>query len=276
MSSTISHSNVSDGSPAHVTVIGLGEAGSIYARAFAEAGCTVIGADPVAPETPEGVLRADDSASAVAEADLVLVLTHARAARSVAAEVLPAMKPGSIYADMTSSQPRAKRALTEFSGSDRVRIVDVAVLGAVSSLQARTPLMVSGAAAGHAADLLRIIGAPVENIGERIGAAMDHKLIRSVFSKGIASLTIEAIEAGRAAGIEKWVREEIGSYLSGDAEAVQAKIDRWLTSTPKHAARRSAEMRDVSELLKSLAVSDDMTAASATQMEAMLSQKVES
>lgn len=274
MPSTSTHTESAtrgDHSHIQVAVIGLGEAGTIYAAALARAGYTVTGTDPVVAQTPVGIVRSEDSVSAVAEADLVLVLTNARAARFVATEVFPAMKLGSVYADMTSSQPGAKRALSELPGASQVNVADVAVLGAVSALREKTPLMVSGAAAEEFASVLRTVGASVECIGSRIGAAMDHKLIRSVFSKGIASLAIEAVTAGREAGIEDWVRRQIGSYLADDDEVAQATIDRWLTSTPKHAARRSAEMRDVAELLTTLEVPDDMTVASAVQMEAMTS-----
>ena len=71
------------------TVIGLGEAGAIYASALAGAGHAVTGFDPVAPSTPDGVRRASSAADACRDADVVLVLTGAAAAPAVAAEGLP-------------------------------------------------------------------------------------------------------------------------------------------------------------------------------------------
>ena len=91
------------------TVIGLGEAGATYAAALTAAGHKVTGFDPVAPSTPAGVTRAATAAEACAGADIVLVLTGAAAARSVAQECLPVLPAGSCYADFTSP-PRASCA----------------------------------------------------------------------------------------------------------------------------------------------------------------------
>ena len=93
------------------TVIGLGEAGATYAAALVAAGHSVTGFDPVAPSTPAGVTRAATAAEACAGADVVLVLTGAAAARSVAQECLPVLPAGSCYADFTSSSPDVMREL---------------------------------------------------------------------------------------------------------------------------------------------------------------------
>jgi 3-hydroxyisobutyrate dehydrogenase-like beta-hydroxyacid dehydrogenase len=69
-----------------VTVIGLGEAGATYAAALPAAGHKVTGFDPVAPTTPAGVTRAGTAAEACEGTDIVLVMTGAAAARSVARE----------------------------------------------------------------------------------------------------------------------------------------------------------------------------------------------
>lgn len=251
------------------TVIGLGEAGAIYATALVEAGHTVTGYDPVAPTTPVGVARADTAAQACQGADLVLVLTGAGAAPAVAAECLPVMRAGACYADLTSSSPQTIEALGR-TPSEAV-FADVAILGPVPVHGARTPLMVSGPGAGGLAEVLRGIGAPVEIVEGGPGAAMAHKLLRSVVMKGMASVVVEAVTAGRAAGLEDWIREQIATQLAGDGQAV---IDRWLTGTPKHAERRSHEMRSTADYLTALGVPAEMTTASAVAMSRMAAQAV--
>ena len=246
------------------TVIGLGEAGAIYATALVEAGHTVTGYDPVAPPPPAGVTRAATAAEACAEADIVLVLTGAGAARAVAAECLPVMQQGTCYADLTSSSPQTMEELGRTPS--RALFADVAILGPVPVHGARTPLMVSGPGAGLLAELLGSVGAPVEIVGGGPGAAMAHKLLRSVVMKGMASVVVEAVAAGRAAGLEEWIRAQIAGQLAGDGQAV---IDRWLTGTPKHAARRAHEMRSTAQFLTALGVPAEMTEASAAAMERM-------
>jgi 3-hydroxyisobutyrate dehydrogenase-like beta-hydroxyacid dehydrogenase len=247
-----------------VTVIGLGEAGATYAAALHAAGHKVTGFDPVAPTTPAGVTRAATAAQACAGADIVLVLTGAAAARSVAEECLPVLENGSCYADFTSSSPAVMRALGQLTG--KADFADVAILGPVSALGEKTPLMVSGPGAQAVADLLAPLGADVEIAEGEPGAAMAHKLLRSVLMKGLASVVVEAVTAGRAAGLEKWIRSQIASQLAGDGQAV---IDRFLAGTAKHAVRRSKEMQDTASYLTDLGVPAEMTTASATAMARM-------
>jgi 3-hydroxyisobutyrate dehydrogenase len=240
------------------TVIGLGEAGATYAAALTAAGHKVTGFDPVAPTTPPGVARAVTAAEACEGADIVLVMTGAAAARNVAQECLPALPAGSCYADFTSSSPAVMRELGQLpSNAD---FADVAILGPVAALGEKTPLMVSGPGAHAVADLLRPLGMDVEIAEGEPGAAMAHKLLRSVLMKGLAAVVVEAVNAGKAAGLEEWIRSQIANQLAGDGQAV---IDRFLAGTAKHALRRSKEMQDTANYLSELGVPADMTSASA-------------
>lgn len=246
------------------TIIGLGEAGAIYATALLAAGHRVTGYDPVVSTAPAGVELAPNAAAACAGADMVLVLTGAGAARPVAADCLPAMQPGSCYADLTSSSPGTMEELGQ--GAGEVLFADVAILGPVIAQREATPLMASGPGAAAFAQVVRGIGAPVDVVPGPPGAAMAHKLLRSVFMKGLASVVVEAVTAGRAAGLEDFVRTQIAGMLAGDGQAV---IDRFLTGTLKHASRRSFEMRSTSGYLAELGVPSEMTDASAAAMDRM-------
>lgn len=246
------------------TVIGLGEAGATYAAALTAAGHTVTGFDPVAPTTPAGVTRAATAAEACAGADVVLVLTGAGAARAVARECLPVLPAGSCYADFTSSSPQVMSELGQLPS--RAAFADVAILGPVPMLGAKTPLMVSGPGSEAVADLLAPVGAEIEIADGGPGAAMAHKLLRSVLMKGLASVVVEAVTAGRAAGLEQWIRAQIAGQLAGDGQAV---IDRFLTGTAKHALRRSKEMQDTASYLSDLGVPAEMTSASAAALTRM-------
>lgn len=246
------------------TVIGLGEAGATYAAALTAAGHTVTGFDPVAPSTPQGVTRAATAAEACTGADIVLVMTGAAAARSVAKECLPVLASGSVYADFTSSSPATMQELGQLPG--KAAFADAAILGPVAALGEKTPLMVSGPGAQAVADLLRPLGVDVEITDGGPGAAMAHKLLRSVLMKGLASVVVEAVTAGRAAGLEEWIRAQIAGQLAGDGQAV---IDRFLTGTAKHAVRRSKEMQDTASYLSDLGVPAEMTNASAAALARM-------
>jgi 3-hydroxyisobutyrate dehydrogenase len=240
-------------------VIGLGEAGGVFAAALASAGHEVLGYDPADKPTPAGVVRVDDVSEAVRGASYVLVLTAASVAPAVAASCAPYLAEGACYADFTSAAP----AVMERLGREVPGFADVAILGPVPLHGHKVPLMVSGPGASALAGLMRPLGTPVDVLDAPPGAAMARKLLRSVFMKGLALVICEAVEAGRAAGDEEWIRAEIARQLAGDGQAV---IDRFLTGTATHAVRRAQEMRDTGEYLDELGVAAEMTRAAESSL----------
>ena len=255
-----------DGSQAthrRVALVGLGEVGRTYGRALSEAGHDVHGYDPFQTDPVEGVTVAADLGAAVADADVVLVLTAASASHPVAAEAGPHLRTGAAYVDCTSSAPRDKATLGERLGRDDVDVVDVAILGPVISLGVATPLMAAGHGAQVVADLMGPLGSPVTVVDGEPGDAMAHKLLRSVLMKGFAAVVVEAVTAGRAAGYEDWIRGQIARELSGDG---QATIDRFLRGSVVHAVRRGDEMRAAADYLEALDVDATMARAAASHL----------
>lgn len=247
-----------------IAVIGLGEAGGRYAAALARVGHQVRGTDPADNPTPDGVIRVATIVEAVQDVDAVLVLTGAAAAPQIARAAAPALRPDACYADFTSSAPAVMEGLATEIHAAGGQFADVAILGPVPLHGVRTPLMASGPGAPVVAELLRPLGAAVEVLARPAGAAMAHKLLRSVFMKGLAAVIGEAVEAGRSAGYEDWIRDQIAGQLAGDGQAV---IDRLLTGTVTHAERRCQEMQDTTGYLVELGVPVTMAAATQASLE---------
>jgi 3-hydroxyisobutyrate dehydrogenase-like beta-hydroxyacid dehydrogenase len=247
-----------------IGIVGLGEVGRIYGAALSAAGHQVSGYDPHVHGPVDGVRVTDTLADAVDDADVVLVLTAARASRSVAEDAVDHLRQDTAYVDCTSSAPGAKRALLEvFAHRPDVRLADVAILGPVIQLQTATPLMAAGPAAEQVAELMAGIGSDVDVVDGALGDAMAHKLLRSVFMKSFAAATVEAVTAGRAVGFEEWIRDQIARELAGDG---QRTIDRWLTGSVVHAARRSDEMEAAGAYLDDLGVDSTMSKAAASHL----------
>lgn len=238
-----------------IAVIGLGEAGAIYATAAVRQGWDVAGFDPFDVPTPDGVERAATLAEAVDGATLVLGLTGAKAARAIASDLAPLMGAAAVLADMNSGSARFKREVAR--ALDGVAVADVAVMGSVPAYGARTPLIVSGAGSSVAAEAFRELGAAVEDLGGEPGEAATRKLVRSGWMKGLGALIVETVEAGEAAGLGDWARAQIAAELA-DGEA---SAERLHASTLKHAARRSREMADATAQLEDLGVLPIMSRA---------------
>lgn len=234
---------------ATATVIGLGEAGALYARGLAAAGFEVHGFDPFTQLDDPTVTQHADLADALRPADLVVTLVGARAAKPVIEQVLAALEHAPLIADFNTGSPSLKAELGALAGDRGVPFVDVAVLAPVPRAGAKTPLMVSGAAAERFVELFAPVGADVESIAGEPGDAAARKLVRSAFMKGLAGVVLESVGAAEAAGCDDWLREQIVAELSGDAAAL---VDRLIDGSRQHAERRVHEVSDASDYLRSI------------------------
>lgn len=240
----------------HIAVLGLGEAGSIYAADLAQRGVTVVAADPVVSAVPEGVSKAAGVAEAVRGADVVFSLVGARAASSVLEVALPEMRGSGLYADLNTGGPEAKRGLAALAEARGVAFVDVAILAPVPRARVETPLLVSGSGAVSLLPLLDELGIPATDVGSEAGLAASLKLLRSVFMKGLAGLVFESLSAADSIGARDWVQQQIASELGPTGDAL---VQRLIDGTTTHAVRRKAEMQDALAYLRSLGSPSWMT-----------------
>jgi 3-hydroxyisobutyrate dehydrogenase-like beta-hydroxyacid dehydrogenase len=247
-----------------VAVLGLGEAGSLIARDLVRGGVVVRGWDPL----PHGDLReiplAPSAAAALEGADLVLSVNWASVAEEVARASVPLLLPGTLFADLNTSGPGLKLQLAAIAAERGVRFVDVAMMAPVPPLGIRVPMFLAGEGAAELAAFLGPFQTPVEIVGAEPGAAAARKLTRSVFFKGMSAAVCEALEAARAAGVEDWLRADIGrTFDQADARLVERIVDGTFT----HAQRRAHEMHAAVALLDELGVPAPVARAAAASLE---------
>jgi 3-hydroxyisobutyrate dehydrogenase-like beta-hydroxyacid dehydrogenase len=225
-----------------VAVLGLGEAGGRIAADLEGAGVTVQGFDPA---------RGGGSAvEAVAGAEFVLSINAASVALEVARGVASSLDPGAVYADLNTGSPELKR---ELAAAVPVAFADVALVGVVPATGLKTAALASGDGAERFAEAFRPLGMPVTVVEDAAGL----KLLRSVFMKGMAAAAIEAVEAGRAAGVEQHVRDDIAGAIG------ESLLERLLTGSKQHAARRTEEMRTSAAYVEQLGVEPRIARAAA-------------
>jgi 3-hydroxyisobutyrate dehydrogenase-like beta-hydroxyacid dehydrogenase len=236
-------------------VLGLGEAGGRLAADLVAAGAEVRGYDPGLVAEPAGVARLPDPGSAVAGCDVALSVNSAAVARAAAESARPALRTGSVFADLNTASPALKRELAALAG--HAAFADVALLGPVPARGLGTPALASGAGAPRFAELLVPLGMPVEVVSAEAGDAAARKLVRSVFMKGLAASAIESLDAAAVAGQAGWLEAEIADVIGGEL------LQRLVTGSRVHAARRVDEMEAASELLVELGVDPQIARASA-------------
>ncbi|HZD67169.1 MAG TPA: DUF1932 domain-containing protein [Acidimicrobiales bacterium] len=246
-----------------IGMLGLGEAGAHLARDLVAAGVAVRGYDPLV-EPPEGVVACRSDAEAATGVDLVLSANSAHDAEEALVAGLPGLGPHAVWADLNTASPAVKRRLGRICDEAGRAFADVAVMAPVPPRGLRTPMVVSGAAAGMVVSLLTPLGASVTALDGPPGLAATRKLLRSVFFKGLSAAVVEALAAARAAGAEDWLRANISDELTAADASTLARIE---NGTHRHARRRAEEMRAASELLDELAVPALVSRASQAWLE---------
>jgi len=240
----------------NVAVLGLGEAGGRIAADLAAEGCTVRGWDPV--QRPTGIANAGSALDAVRRADVVLSINAAAVALDVAKDVAGELDGDVLYADLNTASPQLKRDIAEVLP---VQFADVALTGVVPTTGLGTRALASGAGAERFAELFRPLGMPVDVVGSSPGDAAGLKLLRSVFMKGMAAAAIESLEAARAVGVEDRVRADIAAAIG------EPLLERLLSGSQAHAARRVDEMHAAAAYVDELGIEPRIASAAAAWLE---------
>ena len=83
----------------------------------------------------------------------------------------------------------------------------------------------------------------------------------------MATAVVEALSAARAAGCEQWLRDNLAEEFLRADETYAGRLE---SGTRAHAVRRAAEMAAAVEMLDELAVPSEMSAASRTWHERLI------
>jgi 3-hydroxyisobutyrate dehydrogenase-like beta-hydroxyacid dehydrogenase len=241
-----------------IAIVGLGEAGSRFARDLVGHGSEVVGWDPAPRGDVSGIPLAASGPEAVRGADLVLSLNSASAARAVAAEAAPHLRPGAVFADLNTASPRLKEGLAGLVEPTGALFADVSLMGPVPRAGVRTPCLVAGRGAAPFAELMARFGTPVRVVEGPPGSAATRKLLRSIFMKGIAACVIECLETAERFELREWMEGELAREL----ELADGRLlTRLVEGSRQHAARRVDEMRAVVEMERDAGVVPRMTEA---------------
>jgi 3-hydroxyisobutyrate dehydrogenase-like beta-hydroxyacid dehydrogenase len=249
--------------------LGFGEVASRFTQRLHDRGARVLAYD-VLLDRPGGrdvlVSRAIGPApdfpalpELTARADIVLSTVTTDVALSAAKTCVPLLRAGQVYVDLNATSPSVKRETASVIAPSGADFVEGAILSAIGVAGADAKVLLCGARASELAAVLSKLGLNAHAYGIEIGKASSFKMLRSVFSKGIEALLIECLLAGRRAGIEQALWEEIVATM--DAASFDDVGGNWVRTHATAHARRSHEMRQVADVLRELRVDAPMTAA---------------
>ncbi|TSE19874.1 HIBADH: 3-hydroxyisobutyrate dehydrogenase [Tepidimonas alkaliphilus] len=264
MKATAARCGADDGAPGSVQrvgLLGLGEVGTIFARALAQHGLTWLGGWDVklAPGHPEqaevrarareaGAEACADMAALCAGADLIICAVTAANAVPAARQAAAHLRPGTWWLDLNSASPAAKQeaaAIIEAAGG---RYVEAAVMTSVPPYGIRVPMLVGGPHAAALLPALRAWGMQVELASARLGVASATKMCRSIMIKGLEALVIESYTAARHYGVEDAMLATLRETFPGVDWEGQGGY--FFQRVAQHGRRRAEEMREVARTVR--------------------------
>ena len=142
--------------------------------------------------------------------------------------------------------------------------VDANLMGAVSIYGAAVPLYCSGDGAARFAELFAPLGFSIELAGPDAGTAAAVKMLRSVVTKGMEALIVEALTAASLAGVRSEALRGICEPM--DATRYSQFVDMCVRTDVLHAERRAVEMDGVAEGLREIGLQPIMTEATAARL----------
>ena len=166
---------------------------------------------------------------AVEGAEAVLtMLPDGDAVRDAVLEALPALAPGTIVVDMSSSDPAATRALGTALHAQRVSLVDAPVSGAVvGAREASLSFMVGGEQKhlSKVAPLLKALGKNIFHVGP-LGAGHAVKALNNYLGAAGTLAGFEALLIAQALGLEPRSMLEAINASTGRNSTTEKKIAR--------------------------------------------------
>ena len=250
-------------SPTNVSVLGLGEAGSIVASDLAQV-ASVTGFDPLLVGTRKGYSTVDSAAECVSNADVIIALTAAPDAIALFESVFDAIPVGAVYADFSSSSPALKIDLAQRAATRNILFVDAVLMSPVPQKRIATPVQASGSGALALTEMLGPLGMHIEVVGELAGEAAARKLLRSIVVKGLTALLVESLRTADALELTEWFSGHIAETLTTMTPAI---LTRLIDGTAGHSVRRIHEMSAAVEMVESAGVAAHMTRATVKVLE---------
>jgi len=253
-------------------IVGMGEVGVAMAAALLETGHSVVCVDarPQSATSAKALalgITMHTSASAFArDADVVLVTTQARRAVELADSLVPELSPGTVYADCTAKSVAVRDHVASRCREHGIAFCDIAIADTVSWPDRKVELLVSGAATESIVQLFEGTRFKPRVVDACRPVSAELKLLRSVYTKGLTALIIEALAAAEKCGTRAEVQRSITAFMEEDFGRIATML---VGSSIKHAKRRAEEMKDVSEMVCALLGGAPMTRGTAMVLEAL-------
>ncbi len=251
--------------------IGFGEAASSMALGFSQEGFSDLYAYDALYDREEfrqQVVKKIESTGAslctsledlAGACDVFFAAVPANFAGEVAAMIAPFLKENMLYIDVTTASPVEKHEISNILSSRGVLFVDSAMMGSLPKEKHQVPMLISGEGTDRMLTVFDGFHMNLTPINSVPGAATSIKYVRSIITKGLACLLIEALQLSSKYQVEEIVMNSISESL--DSIPFNDTINRYVSGTLVHSQRRTHEMDNVLAALEEAGIPSIMTKA---------------
>ena len=206
-------------------LIGLGAMGSGMAQSLRRAGHDLQVFD-VRPGVAEAFAQCGGHASATlaelgARCDVVVsVVVNAAQTESVLAELLPAMKPGSVFVMCSTVDPNVSIGFEARLADQGILYIDAPISGGAAKAASGEMTMMTAArpeAYAKADPVLDAMAAKVYRLGDRAGAGSKVKVINQLLAGVHIAAAAEAMALGLREGVDPAALYEVITHSAGNS-----------------------------------------------------------
>lgn len=212
----------------------------------------------------DGAQTVDSLEDLVSDSDIVFSAVLVGNAVEVGEAIAACVDAGTLVVDINASPPSAKKAVGAAVTAQGASFVDANLIGAVSIYGHSVQLLSSGDGSVEFARRMGPFGLNVEVIGNDPGTSAMVKMLRSVVTKGMEALIVEAMTAAHLAGITEEAFRGICEPM--DATTYSSFADMCIKTDVLHAGRRAVEMDAALAELRELGVEPIMTTATVERL----------
>lgn len=222
----------------HIGVLGVGRMGLPIARHIADAGfaVTVFDIDPArrALATSHGVTVAADARVIASGADVLITVLpgppELRDAMLGTDGVLPSLRSGTLWLDLTSNDPRVAAEVAAVAYAQGVSVAGAPMGGGVSNAEAATLRFYVGADADALVRVEPILAAlsgasGIDHVGTDITAGYTAKLLANLLWFGQAAAVTEALLLGKSLGLSPTALRATLSASAGGSVFISEHLD---------------------------------------------------
>jgi 3-hydroxyisobutyrate dehydrogenase-like beta-hydroxyacid dehydrogenase len=186
------------------------------------------------------------------KSSIILSTVTTQEASNVATTCAPMLRPKQIFVDLNSTSPRKKMEISRIIQNSKAVFVEGAILEAIGTAGSKTRILIGGPAGENIANTLNKYGLNAIFYSQQIGKASAFKMFRSIFTKGVEALLLEMLVAGRRAGIEEDLWEDVTRLMKSRPFDEIAK--NWILTHATANERRYHEMLQVLEAMNEIGI----------------------